>query len=227
MGFIVIHFTRVSSTQEIAKRIMRENTVVVADTMTNGYGRMRRKWFAPWGGLWMSVILRATEKTQLATIAAGVAVVEALQKFNINANLKWPNDVIYKGKKLCGILGETHDNFMIIGIGINLKNEIPEEIKSIATGIPWIDRGELLPVILDEFERQIGKSPQEIIGTWKKYDITLGKRVRIIDGEEIYEGIAKDIGYDGHLILKTSNGEREIYTGDLIFIQTGDCTHEI
>ncbi len=227
MGFMIVHFTRVSSTQEIAKRIMKEKTVVVADTMDDGYGRMHRRWFAPFGGLWISAILRVNENIQLMTMATGVAVVESLEKFSVEANLKWPNDVIYKGKKLCGILGEKYEDFVIMGIGINLKNEIPEEIKNIAIGIPWIDRGELLPVLLDEMEKQTSKPPQEIIKSWRKHDITLGKRVRIIDQNEIYEGLAKDIGNDGHLILEMKCGKRDIYTGDLRIIQNEGCGHEI
>ena len=227
MGFMVVHFARVSSTQEIAKSILKENTVVLADTMDGGYGRMHRRWFAPFGGLWMSVILRAREDIQLMNLATGVAVVESLKKFNINANLKWPNDVIYREKKLCGILGETHKDFAIIGVGINLKNEIPEEIRDVAIGLPWIDRDELLPVLLDEIEIQIDKNPQEIIESWKKYDITLGKKVKITDRNEMYEGIAKDIARDGHLIVKTEKGDVDVYTGDLKIIQTGDRSHEI
>ena len=227
MGFIVVHFTRVSSTQEIAKRIMKENTVVVADTMDEGYGRMHRKWFAPFGGLWMSIILKERKNLQLMSLVVGVAVVESFKKFNVDTNLKWPNDVIYQGKKLAGILGEIHEGFAILGIGINLKNEIPMEIENIAISIPWIDRNELLPVLLDEIEKQINKSPRKIIELWKRYDITLGKKVRIKDRNEIYEGVARDIGEDGHIIIETYTGMKDIYTGDLRIIQNEDRSHGI
>ena len=227
MPFMVVHFTRVSSTQEIAKRILKENTVIVADTMDGGYGRSRRRWFAPFGGLWISIILRPAKDVQLLTLSTGVAVVEGLKKFNVNANLKWPNDVIYHGKKLCGILGEMQGDFVIMGIGMNLKNEIPDEIKNTAVGVPSIDRDEILPVLLENVEKRINDTPEKTIESWKKYDMTLGKKVRVIDGNKIHVGIAKDVAMDGHLIIETPDGDVDVYTGDLRIIQNGDHSDEI
>ncbi len=224
--FIILRFDSVTSTQEIAKSIMKENVVIVARKMSGGYGRMRRKWHAPYGGLWLSVILKIRNDVTLMTLSSGVAVVESLKKFNITARLKWPNDVIYRGKKLCGILGEVYEGMAIIGIGVNLKNEIPDEIKDIAINIPYIDPDELLPVLLDEIEIWINKVSDEIVDKWKKHDMTIGKRVRVRDRSEIYEGIAKDIAQDGHLIISTESGERHIYTGDIKIIQISNSPSE-
>ncbi len=225
-GFIVLRFDSVTSTQDIARMIMKENVAIVAKSMSGGYGRMKRKWFAPYGGLWLSLILRIRREITLMTLATGVAVVESLRKFGIIAELKWPNDVIYKGKKLCGILGEIHGDMAIIGIGINLKNEIPEEIKDIAINLPHIDPDALLPILLDEIEIWMNNECGEIIEGWKRYDITIGKRVRVEDRGEIYEGIAKNIAQDGHLIISTSFGEKHIYTGDVKIIQISNLPSE-
>ncbi len=215
---MVIHFTSVSSTQDIAKSILKENVAIVADEMKNGYGRMRRKWYAPYGGLWMTAIFKKIENPQIMNLAGGIAVAKSLENFNIKTGLKWPNDVLLNGKKLCGIMGEVYGDFILLGIGINLKNEIPDELRDIAVNAPALDRNSLLPILLENLENEIKKKKEEIIEDWKKYDITLGKKVKIIDEKKEIIGIACGIDDNGFLILINDKKTIKVFAGDLRFL---------
>ena len=216
MGFQIIHFVSVTSTQEIAKGIMKENVVIVADEQRTSYGRRKRKWYSPPGGLWMSMILR-TSLWDILTLAASVAVVKALNHVGVNTGIKWPNDIFYRGKKLGGIIAEKQGEFVILGIGLNLKNEIPEEIREIAINLPEVDRDTLLPIILEYMEFVLSLSKEDIIREWKRYSITLGRRVCVLDDGEIC-GIAKDIDTQGGLIIDSDGKKIHVYTGDLRFV---------
>jgi len=216
MGFQIIHFVSVTSTQEIAKGIMKENVVIVADEQRTSYGRRKRKWYSPPGGLWMSMILR-TSLWDILTLAASVAVVKALNHVGVNTGIKWPNDIFYRGKKLGGIIAEKQGEFVILGIGLNLKNEIPEEIREIAINLPEVDRDTLLPIILEYMEFVLSLSKEDIIREWKRYSITLGRRVCVLDDGEIC-GIAKDIDAQGGLIIDSDGKKIHVYTGDLRFV---------
>jgi len=217
MGFQILHFASVTSTQEIARGIMRENIVIVADEQRKSYGRRKRTWYSPPGGLWMSIILR-TPLWDILTLAASVAIVKALKQIGINAGIKWPNDIFYKGKKLGGIIAEKADELVILGIGINLKNDIPEEIRHIAINLPDVERDALLPIILERLDEVLSLSKEKILEEWKRYDITLGRRVCIMDVEKIC-GIAKDVDENGALVIEREGEEIHVYTGDLIFVE--------
>src|SRR3989344_6751761 len=112
MDYQIYHFTSLNSTQEKSKKLSNEgksNVVIIADTQTAGRGRFKRKWHSAKGGLWMSILLKTEniENMQYLTFAAAVAVVKSIKKItDLNTNIKWPNDVHYKNRKLCGILTE-------------------------------------------------------------------------------------------------------------------------
>ncbi len=213
--FQIIHFNSVTSTQEIAKMIKKENVVILADEQKSAYGRNGRKWFSPIGGLWFTIILKG--ENDLIPLAAGVAIAKALKKEGIEVGIKWPNDIIYRGKKLAGIIAERSGEFVFLGIGINLKNEIPEELQSIAIALPDLDPQSLLENILNEIDME----KEKIIEEWKKYDVIIGKRICVENGERIC-GLAVDICEDGSLLIKTEKGEKRIYAGDVHIIQMGD-----
>jgi len=214
MGFQILHFNRVTSTQEIAKMILKENVVIVADVQTSARGRYGRSWISPYGGLWFTVILK-DRKENIITLAAGVAVVKALKNMDVDAKIKWPNDILVHGKKAAGILAEIYGDYLLLGIGINLENEIPEEIKEFATNLPHIEKEALLPLLLEILEKEIKKEKERIIEEWRNYQCTLGRRVLI---DEKIEGIAESIDDEGFLILNC-NGKRErILAGTLRFL---------
>src|SRR3989344_4439747 len=138
------HFKSLTSTQDKAKEFAKKglsNVIIVADIQTKGRGRFKRKWFSQKGGLWMSILLKPknVENLQYLTFAAAVAVAKSIKKTaNLSTSIKWPNDVHYKGKKLCGILTEGifPANYVVVGIGLNVnQNKFPDEIKSTAISL--------------------------------------------------------------------------------------------
>jgi BirA family transcriptional regulator, biotin operon repressor / biotin---[acetyl-CoA-carboxylase] ligase len=143
--------------------------VVISETQTNGRGRLERKWFSPAGGIWMTIILFPDLKMQdlsKITLLTASSIAETLIKnYKISLSIKWPNDIYFDGKKLCGILSESEKvgdkTYLIIGIGINVNNNSCEgknenlnatSLKEI-TG-KQINRNFLIAKILNKFEAQ-------------------------------------------------------------------------
>ena len=137
MGRTILFFRELSSTNDIAKELAlqgaAEGTVTVAETQIRGRGRIEREWFSPKGGLWFSIILRpkiSPKDAPKLTLMMSVAVAHALSKmFDLATEIKWPNDVLVKNKKICGILTEANTRgnqvqFVIIGVGVNANFDV-------------------------------------------------------------------------------------------------------
>lgn len=238
-----IYFDSIDSTNKFAKKIANEGaadgTVVVAEEQTGGKGRLERDFFSPkFKSILFSVILRPKFLPKDApkfTLMAAVAIIQAMEKFNLQAKIKWPNDILFKNKKLVGILTEMSAeiekiNFVIIGIGINANissEEFPDEIKKIATSLSTINGGKNISrvkffrAVLEELDKLYSEIKsngfEKIFGLWKKYNMTLGREIKIISAEsnEIFFGKAIDIDNDGALVVETSNGLKTFYAGDV------------
>jgi len=145
----IIKFKKVSSTQDIAKKLAEKNireAIVLAEEQTSGRGRYGRAWFSPIGGLWFSILLRPNidpmDSIKLMALT-GLAITKAIRDFtHLPAFIKWPNDVYINDKKVCGILIESsiEDNrlkYIIIGIGLNVNNSFsnisPNILKNITS----------------------------------------------------------------------------------------------
>ena len=232
----------VDSTNRVAKALAyhgaQEGTIVVAEEQTGGKGRLERTFFSPRGkGIWFSIFLRpkfSVKDAPKCTLMAAVAVAEAMNRFNLKAEIKWPNDIMFDGRKLVGILTEitgeiSKITYIVVGIGINVnikRDEFPEELRPIAASLceisgKEISRVELLRAVLEEFDKlyiEINENGfDKVIDRWKKYNITLGKEVRVIsisDGEN-FTGKAVDLNHDGALVVETKQGLRAVYAGDV------------
>lgn len=248
IGRWIYYFDSLDSTNNYAKKAAREGceegTVIVADSQTSGRGRMGRNWHSKGGdGIWMSIVLRpsiAPEDVQVITLAASVAVVNAVKRSaEIETGIKWPNDIILDGKKVCGILTEMSTemdrvNYLILGIGLNVNqkaDDFPEELKEIATSLkinidekkmilPKLKRSDIIKNILFELEKQyenvIKGNTEDIIKKWSEKSVTLGRQVKIIYRGIEYEGTAKDVTYDGKLVVHCSDGAvREVSSGEV------------
>ena len=221
----------VGSTNHVAKKLAyhgaAEGTIVVAEEQTGGKGRLERNFYSPRGkGIWFSVILRPNflpKEAPQFTLMAVVAVAQAMERFKLKAEIKWPNDILFDGRKLVGILTEMtcelgRINYVVIGIGINVniaRDEFPEELRNVATSLSEMNGGEISRVkffraVLEEFFHIIFK-------LWKKYSVTLGKNVLVIlaNNGETFTGKAVDLNADGALIVETDEGFRTVYAGDV------------
>lgn len=241
VGKKIICYDAVDSTNLVLKQLAHEGaedgTVVVADSQGTGRGRMERHFFSPPGkGIWVSILLRPTFLPQDApkcTLMAAVAVARAMEHFGLRAAIKWPNDIIHKGRKLVGILTEMSAemdrvDYVVIGIGINVniaREDFPEELRDTATSLMQM-KGTPLPRVafLQELLRAVDVLYQEVqregfapvLAAWRKYAVTLGQTVRVIGpAGEVFEGVAADIDADGALFVDTKMGRRRVLAGDV------------
>ena len=237
------------STQGRARELAREGaphgTLVVSKVQTGGRGRLGRRWGSPAGGLWMSLVLRLGISTEVApriTQTAAVGVARALRELGVEAEIKWPNDLLVKGRKICGILAESsvesvpvaakkvgqgegrRVDFVVLGVGLN-ANLDPEDL-----GVPQdeaatlrselgrdVDLLALLDSLLSHLDFELGRIDDfaAILDGWRALNCTLGERVRVRRFGEVLEGEALDLGPEGALLLKTSDGVVELFEGEV------------
>ena len=231
------YFDEVESTMDIARELARKQcphfTVVIAGHQKKGRGRLKRSWLSTEGGLYFTIVVRPEIPPVLSprvNLVASMILAQTLRHmFNINAMVKWPNDVLVDGKKISGILSEMEAeidrvSFISIGLGINVNND-PTPYEPMATSIKKIlgkdvSRIEVLKAFLDHFEDAVnGPNFDNVVAEWKKYTETLNRHVRVVTTHEVSEGLAVDVDDNGALILKLSDGsvKKIIY---------GDCFHK-
>lgn len=235
IGQRVIYYSRLTSTMDVAKREAQqgavEGTIIIADEQTAGRGRLKRAWLSPKGSIALSIILYPSLLYLPSLIMlASLAVVHSIESVTgLKSQIKWPNDVLVNGKKVCGILIESdvrgnRVDYTIIGIGINVNLRLSDfpEILPTATSLSnelgrGVSRLSLIRRLLVEIERlyltlQAGGS---IFEEWRDSLVTLGKRIRLKSGKTIYEGIAESVASDGSLLLRQSDGSlTKIVAGD-------------
>lgn len=243
-GENLIFFQEVDSTNNVLKKLAGDNTpegtVIVSDIQLAGRGRRGKTWMsAPKLGIWMSVLLRPNlhpSQVQTLTLAASVAVVRALEPLDIDGlGIKWPNDILINKKKVCGILTELSAEtekveWVVIGIGLNVnhnKEDFDSDIADIATSLRLnkkshdsLQRNEIAANIINElgsvYCEFIIKGPAWVVEEWKKYNVTLGKRVSLISQTGSQQVEAMDITSEGKLIVRYDDGTiGEVLSGEI------------
>jgi BirA family biotin operon repressor/biotin-[acetyl-CoA-carboxylase] ligase len=225
IGCKVYSLDVVDSTNEFAKVLIGtapEGTVVWARQQTHGRGRFGKAWHSPEQGLWMSVVLRPANPA-LTTIAAGVAVCEALRMCDVSPSIKWPNDILLNTKKVGGILTEIVDHHVIVGIGLNLNiQSFPDELTDIASSVyletkQRIDREHMLKCVCSQLERCYTMLTEDqvdaLLSLWRSHAVFLGHDVIIEQGDRIMTCTARDISETGALIVTLSDGRQERVVG--------------
>ena len=242
LGKRVYYFDTIDATQnfavEIASNGLENGTIIISKKQTEGRGRMKRRWKSPTGGIWMSIIFHPKFDVSYATlvpIATSLALCIAIEKIlKIKPELKWPNDVTLKGKKVAGILVDTsiisnEIESMVLGIGINFKirpNKLAGSIKKtpnfygIATLVKKNERA--LPLIqqfLHELENIFqlinSKNIKKIKSEWTKRSSTIGKNISIITNGGNLNGKAIKIDSNGALIISMGKKTERILVGDV------------
>lgn len=253
IGRRIVRFETVTSTSDVAREMAEngepEGTVVVAARQTAGRGRLGRKWVSRAGeGLWASVILRpaiSLERAALLTMAMALSIRRVLEQgFGLPAAVKWPNDVLIRGRKVAGILaeaGQTPPHVVILGFGVNTasKDEFEAFLAQVIKGDPGrkplmeptsvaieADR-EVLPEglleeILREFEaRYLALLAQDeepsFLEEWRAYDTVLGSDVTVnLVGDRHVNGRAIDVTGEGALLVNTPDrGPIKVMAGDV------------
>jgi BirA family biotin operon repressor/biotin-[acetyl-CoA-carboxylase] ligase len=231
------YFTETSSTMDEATRLARSGcpdfSVAVALRQTHGRGRMQRTWLSADGGLYFTVVIRPDIpmlQAGLVNLAAAVDMADALRSVHqIDARLKWPNDLLADNRKICGILSQMeaegeHVASMNIGIGLNVNNA-PETEEPMAVSLKTllgqpVPRRQILMAFLDRFEARMPVfDPQRVVDQWRSRNATLGQRVRVFTVKEMVEGTAVDVDAHGGLVLRLADGTLQT-------VIYGDCFHQ-
>jgi BirA family biotin operon repressor/biotin-[acetyl-CoA-carboxylase] ligase len=237
-------FQELDSTNDQAKRMANvgadEGMVFVAETQTKGRGRLQRPWASAKGrGLWFSIILRPDilpENAAEIVFMTAVAVCGALKVYTgLSCFLKWPNDILWRSKKLCGILTEMSVtsgkvDYVVVGIGINVnqsRTDFPEEFGAqaaslaMASGTEW-DRAPLLHKVLHSmdttYDDYLTWGFATILNRWKSLCGIFNQHVRIESLGEVIEGTALDVDEQGGLLIGAPSGIQRVTVGDVAVI---------
>ena len=238
------------STQQRARELARggapHGTLVISRVQTGGRGRLGRRWGSPPGGLWMSLVLRPDFEATFAsriTQTAAVAVAKALWGFGVEARIKWPNDLLVRERKLCGILAESSIgnvsvasksvrpdpsarklDHVVLGIGMN-ANLDPEDLAVPDRAVTTVraelgrdvDFADLLKALLSNLETGLAGIEvfDAVLEDWRVLNCTLGRKVRVQRFGEVLEGTALDLNPEGALVLNTKNGTIELFEGEI------------
>ena len=240
MGKNIIYLPVTDSTNTQAKRLGEEGaehgTLVVTQCQTAGRGRRGRSWESPEGNIYFTFILRPdveVSRASMITLVSALALAKAIEKVTgLNTQIKWPNDVVANGKKLCGILTESstdleYINYVVVGIGINVNQaSFPDELTDKASSLllelgHGVDRGAVLGEFLNRFEAYYEifietEDMSGLIDTYNELLVNCDREVKIIEKDR--ERILKAIGIDenGGLIVENPEGVREsIISGEV------------
>jgi BirA family biotin operon repressor/biotin-[acetyl-CoA-carboxylase] ligase len=223
--------------KEFASRGAAEGTLLIAEEQTQGRGRMGRSWLSPAGkNILMSLILRphlSPIQVSYITMIASLSVMKAIRALTpLEALIKWPNDIMIRGRKVGGILTEFSAEmdqviYVVVGIGINVNFDptIYPEIADSSTSI-YLELGEefsrpkflltLLQTLEKEYKRLQAGRGSDILTEWRSSLMMLNKEVQIISELESLDGTAEDVDEHGALILRLASGQKvKVFTGDV------------
>ncbi len=258
MGRSLYYYEETDSTNarigELAGEGAPTGTLAVADMQTAGRGRRGRGWSSPPGmNIYMSLLLRPDidpSDAPMITVIMALAVCEAVTEMTGGADaqgredagsdipvarIKWPNDIVVSGRKVCGILTEMnmeagHISGVIVGVGINVnqgeRELFPEEIRDTATSLKLecghtIDRSELIASVMERFETEYERflSAGDLGFMKERYEqhlVSLDREVRVLDPQGEYTGISRGIDARGELLVETPDGElHRVYAGEV------------
>ena len=240
-GQEIAYFDEIDSTnikaKELAEQGYPNGTLVVADQQVSGRGRRGRSWESPSGtGIFMTLMLKPEinpNNASMLTLVAALAVAKAIKDVTgLDAQIKWPNDIVINGKKICGILTEMsaqfdYINHIVIGIGINVHNEVfSDEIAHMASSLLLESQGkkfrraEIIEKVLEYFEEyyEIYLETEDLTaltGEYNKILVNMNKQVRVLDPKDEFEGKAMGITAKGELIVDTWESRKLVSSGEV------------
>lgn len=230
-GGSLVYYEETDSTNTRAKKLAEEGagdkTLVVTEHQTAGKGRRGRSWVAEKGsGIWMSLLLRpqiSPSSASMLTLVAALAVAQGIEKISgLDTKIKWPNDIVCDGKKVCGILTEMSAeletiHYVIVGIGINVTmTNFPEELKEKASSLclltgKTISRSPIVAAVLQSFEDIYAKFLEagDLSTLLEEYEQKLANKnceVTVLDPSETYRGVCLGIDKTGELLVQLKDG---------------------
>ena len=239
-GKNIVYFDEIDSTNNRAKELGEKDgahgTLFVADRQVAGKGRRGRVWESPKGiSIYMTILLRPDlipTKAPMLTLVMAQSVAEGIREVTgMETGIKWPNDIVCDGKKVCGILTEMsaqidYINYIVVGVGINVSNEVfPEEVASTATSLYLLtgvtcSRAKLISEIMAQFEIYYAQylQTQDLSGLMNEYNshlVNRGRSVRVLNPKREYTGVAQGINQAGELLVQTEDGIMHVSSGEV------------
>ncbi len=214
-----------------------EGTLIVADMQTAGRGRKGKGWSSPAGtNVYFTLILKPdydVEQASMVTLVMGMAVAEGIRATcGVDARIKWPNDIVAGGRKLCGMLAEMSVerefiHYVVVGVGINVKEQVfPEEIADTATSL-WqecgrkVSRGQLIVNVMKAFEARykVFCGSRSLSGLVEEYNgmlVNKNREVRVLDPKGEFRGVSRGINEKGELLVEQEDGSvTAVYAGEV------------
>lgn len=214
--------------REMALSGAAEGVTLIAQRQTGGRGRRGRVFHSPEGGLYLSTLLRPEKAIApgLITCLAAVAASRAVESLcDLMIDIKWVNDLYLNGRKIAGILAEgvlspTGElTAVVLGIGINLTGTLPPELDAIATTLEQegviLDREDVAAAFLNEWEQVYAAPVEEGMQEYIKRSLVIQRPVTVTQGSHTYPATAVGITPEGHLVVRTADGERELTSGEV------------
>lgn len=222
----VIRFKQVVSTQDTARRFVdrREEMAIVAQRQIHGRGRQGRQWFSPPGGLYLSIILFPQKRKTSIPLLASLSIVRVLEEYGFTAlSILWPNDVLLKEKKVCGVICEEHKTAVVCGIGLNINSDRMPKNLDRATSLRIVsghdfDVDEVLEQVIATFNPLYSELQNEGLQIKQvlNYCAGLGESVELNTAQGVVRGTVHDIDEDWALILRDESGMlKKYYYGDV------------
>ena len=215
-GDKLISFDKIPSTQTyaldmVASGAARDHTIVMAEAQSAGRGRYRRTWVSHHGNFYASFIFSAPERDSRLSYMVAVAIAETIMSFGIIPTIKWPNDILIDGKKVCGVLIEYAGAFVIVGIGINIKSNptVAENITTKLENYADVPKAELLNRLMRNLDKWMKTDFAIVRARWMELAIALRK-------------IVKYRGQDVELIEINENGALVLRRGSEYMLAYGD-----
>jgi len=229
IGREILRFDALESTNDTAKELLGtkagEGTVIVAERQVAGRGRHGRAWASPPGGLYCSIVLKPAEKhVQMLNLVSGMPVVKALRHWSVLAVLKWPNDVVFQGRKIGGVLCEgvyRHDEFWVVaGIGVNTNvslDRLPEDARATATSLKKetgveVSNDEFLEYMLRDYDKVYKASRSGarnvLARDYMALCSTIRQKVEVATADGKVRGTAVEVTPQGALVLLDERGTR-------------------
>jgi BirA family transcriptional regulator, biotin operon repressor / biotin---[acetyl-CoA-carboxylase] ligase len=238
-------FQETTSTNDVVEKLARdgvaEGVVVFAEAQSKGRGRLGRPWISPPGkGLWFSVLLRPPFPPQAVTritVMAATALARGIHHLTgLSSQVKWPNDLLLRGRKCAGILTEMSGEadsvrHAILGVGVDVNltsRDFPPDLRRIATSLLAetggpVDRAALAAQLLRELDQDYARichgGFEEVAEEWERLCTTLGRPVVVQVGERRIQGRAEALDPDGALLLRTQHGHLERITGGDVAVE--------
>lgn len=239
----VICLKSVDSTNNYLRTLAIEGkphgTVAIAESQSAGRGRMGRSFASPESkGVYLSMLIRPeqvrAEETSAVSAWVAVAIRDAVARaYGVDAGIKWVNDLTLGNKKICGILTEMsiesetgHIQYMVVGAGVNVnetEEDFPKEFRSVATSLKMetaknYNRVRLAAEMIKSLDKLCSDFPsrkQYYLDSYRKYNVTTGKDVRLISGSAESVGFAKAIDDDFALVVETDGKEKSVHSGEV------------